>query len=270
MQPLHSTLSLDVKPIPRPGMKHLYSLLLFVILSMTSAFAQSPETGVKGRVVDETNAPIPFATLTLFSLADSSMAKAGYSAEDGSFELTHLQPGNYYLNISFVGYDTYVSAPLRVEADKMTSLEMIQMVPFATELGEVVVASTKPLVEVKPDKTVFNVEGSVNAIGNNALELLRKAPGVVVDNNERLMLIGKSGVKVYIDGRQSILSGDDLANYLKSLQSTQIEAIEVITQPSSRYEASGNAGIINIRLIKDKSIGTNANLSLGYNQSTHG
>ncbi|MEO5906175.1 MAG: TonB-dependent receptor, partial [Saprospiraceae bacterium] len=251
-------------------MKKFNTLLTFILMTLSTAFAQSPETGVKGRVVDETHAPITFATLTLFNLTDSVMAKAGYSAEDGSFELTHLQPGKYYLNISFVGYDTYVSAPISVENNSITALAHIQMVPFATVLGEVVVASTKPLVEVKPDKTVFNVEGSVNAIGNNALELLRKAPGVVVDNNDRLMLIGKSGVKVYIDGRQSILTGDDLANYLKSLQSTQIEAIEIITQPSSRYEASGNAGIINIRLIKDKSLGTNANLSLGYNQAIHG
>ena len=251
-------------------MKKLALIYTTFLFSFTLIQAQSPETGLRGRIVDENGEPIAFATITLFQQSDSTMMKAGYSSEDGSFQMTHLMPGLYFLNISFVGYDTKVIDDISIQSNTIHQLQQISMSPFATELGEVVVTTTRPLVEVKPDKTVFNVEGSTNAIGNNALELLRKAPGVVVDNNERLMLVGKTGVKVYIDGRQSILSGEDLANYLKTLQSTQIEAIEVITQPSSRYEAEGNAGIINIRLIKDRSLGTNANLSLGYNQAVHG
>ena len=250
-------------------MKYFNILLFSVLFFYSSLQAQNGNTGIQGKVLDENNDPIAFATLTLFNLQDSSMVKAGYTQEDGSFFLTPISSGQYYLNISFVGYDTHIISPVEVTDHTTTSLLPVVMSPFATELGEVVVTTTRPLVEVKPDKTVFNVEGSTNAIGNNALELLRKAPGVVVDNNERLMLVGKSGVKVYIDGRQSILTGDDLANYLKTLQSSQIDAIEVITQPSSRYEAEGNAGIINIRLIKDKSIGTNARLSLNYTQSIH-
>ncbi|MEO6131087.1 MAG: TonB-dependent receptor [Saprospiraceae bacterium] len=251
-------------------MKKINLLLFIFLLSFSTFFAQNVNTGLKSSVVNENKDAIGYATITLFQTSDSAMTKAGYSSEDGTFILTHLLPGTYYLNVSFVGYDTYISPTFQVTEGNILELENIKMLPFAMELGEVVVAASKPLIEVKPDKTVFNVEGSVNSIGNNGLELLRKAPGVVVDNNDHLMLIGKSGVKVYIDGRQSILTGDDLSNYLKSLQSSQIEAIEVITQPSSRYEADGNAGIINIRLIKDKSLGTNANLSLGYNQATHG
>ncbi len=250
-------------------MKILYLALLFVLSLSTMTYAQLSGSKVEGRVVDENQDPISFASVVLFNTADSTMAKAGYSEDNGSFQFNPIAPGSYYLNITFVGYDTYNSQSFSVTANNTTTLEAIKMSPFATELGEVVVASTKPLVEVKPDKTIFNVEGSVNAIGNDALELLRKSPGVVVDNNERLMMSGKTGVKVYIDGKQSILSGDDLANYLKSLQSTQIEAIEIITQPSAKYEADGNAGIINIRLIRDKSLGTNAVASVGYNQATH-
>ena len=251
-------------------MKKHYLLFSFLLLSFTSLVAQNANTGIHSRISDENGEPIGFATTTLFQLPDSAMAKAGYSTEDGNINFTHLTPGDYYLNISFVGFDTYISETFKVEENKITELAAIKMTPYTMELGEVVVAATKPLVEVKPDKTVFNVEGSINAVGNNGIELLRKAPGVVVDNNDNIMLLGKSGVKVYIDGRQSPLTGDDLSNYLKSLQSIQIEAIEVITQPSSKYEASGNAGIINIRLIKDKSLGTNANVGLGYNQGEHG
>jgi iron complex outermembrane receptor protein len=249
-------------------MKAIYLALSFVFSLIQITSSQSTVPMVQGRIVDENEDPIAFASVVLFK-SDSTMAKAGYSEDDGSFSFSEITPGDYYINISFVGYDTYFSPVFSSSSQNTTTIDVIKMSPFATELGEVVVAASKPIVEVRPDKTVFNVEGSVNAIGNNGLELLRKAPGVVVDNNERLMLAGKSGVKVYIDGRQSILSGDDLAAYLKSLQSTQIEAIEIITQPSAKYEAEGNAGIINIRLIKDKSLGTNAVASLGYNQSIH-
>ncbi|MBP7238875.1 MAG: TonB-dependent receptor [Saprospiraceae bacterium] len=247
------------------------SLLAAIIaFFMTPGFAQSVETVLKGSIKDENNEPIGYANIGVFTELDSVMAKAGYSGEDGSFLFSYLSPGTYYLNVAFVGFETYTSQPFTLTANQETVLGQIHLTYSTTELGEVVVSSTKPVIEVKPDKTVFNIEGSINATGNNALELLRKAPGVIVDNNERLMLAGKSGVRVYIDGKQSILTGDDLANYLKTLQSTQIEAIEIITQPSARYEAEGNAGIINIRLLKDKSLGTNALVSLGHNQATHG
>ncbi len=251
-------------------MKNLLISLLLLVTSVMTLAAQSAETGLRGKIVDENQEPVAFASVVLLQTSDSSMVKAGYSEEDGSFLFADLPAGTYYVSISLVGYDTYRSPSLEVESGHMIAVGQIQLAPFATQLGEIVVASTKPIIEVKPDKTVFNIEGSVNAIGNNALELLRKAPGVVVDNNERLMLIGKSGVKIYIDGKQSVLGGDDLANYLKTIQSAQVESIEIITQPGSKYEAEGNAGIINIRLIRDKSLGTNATLSLEHSQSTHG
>jgi outer membrane receptor protein involved in Fe transport len=104
------------------------------------------------------------------------------------------------------------------------------------------------MVEVKADKTILNVEGTINATGSNALELLRKSPGVSLDKDENISLAGKNGVQIYIDGRVTPLSGTDLAIYLKTLQSSQIESIELITNPSAKYDAAGNAGIINIRL----------------------
>jgi hypothetical protein len=121
------------------------------------------------------------------------------------------------------------------------------------------------MIEMKADKLVLNVEGTINAVGSDALDLLRKSPGVQVDKDENLSLSGKNGVQVYIDGRPSPLSGQDLANYLKSLNSSQIESIEIITNPSAKYEAAGNAGIINIRLKKNKALGTNGSVNAGWN-----
>lgn len=114
------------------------------------------------------------------------------------------------------------------------------------------------------DKTVLNVEGSINAVGQDALELLRKSPGVLVDKDENISLSGKNRVQVYIDGRSSPLSGQDLAAYLKTLQYSSIESIEIITNPSAKYDAAGNAGIINIKLKKNKAYGTNGSVNGGY------
>ncbi|HWR32806.1 MAG TPA: outer membrane beta-barrel family protein, partial [Chitinophagaceae bacterium] len=133
------------------------------------------------------------------------------------------------------------------------------------DLKAVTVSSKKPMVEVKADKTILNVEGTINATGNDALELLRKSPGVMVDKDDNISLAGKNGVRIYVDGKPTPLSGSDLSNYLKSLQSAQIEAIEIITNPSAKYDAEGNAGIINIRLKKNKAFGTNGSVNAGYN-----
>ena len=125
------------------------------------------------------------------------------------------------------------------------------------------------MIEVRADKTIVNVEGTINAVGNDALELLRKSPGVMVDKDDNISLAGKNGVQVYIDGKPSPFPVPTWPTYLKSLQSAQIEAIEIITNPSAKYEAAGNAGIINIRLKKNKAFGTNGSVNAGYVQGTY-
>ena len=119
------------------------------------------------------------------------------------------------------------------------------------------------MIEVRADKTVFNVENSINATGSNAFELLQKSPGVSVDKDDNISMQGKNGVKIYIDGKPTQMGGADLAAYLRSVNSADIESIEMITNPSAKYDASGNAGIINIRLIKNKNYGANGNISTG-------
>ncbi|RZJ34908.1 MAG: hypothetical protein EOO18_08220 [Chryseobacterium sp.] len=125
------------------------------------------------------------------------------------------------------------------------------------------------MVEIKADKTILNVEGTINATGSDALELLRKAPGVLVDRDDNISLSGKNGVQVYIDGKPSPLAGKELSEFLKTIQSAQIESFEIITNPSAKYEAAGNAGIINIRMKKNKSFGTNGTLNAGYGVGTY-
>lgn len=239
-------------------MKNLL-LLCFTIFS----FSLSAQSSLKGKVLDEDGNPVSFANVILNTASDSTMYKAELTNDDGSFEILTVAAGNYWLEISSLGLTTYKSDHFTMSGSKK-DLGTINMTAASTELKEVTVQATRPILEVKPDKLVFNVEGSVNAVGNDALELLRKAPGVVIDNNDNISLAGRNGVRIFINGKPSPLGADDLANYLKSLNSDEIDNIEIITNPSAKYEAEGNAGIINIRMKKDKNLGANATVNLGY------
>lgn len=237
--------------------------MLAVSLSLCTLTAQS--SSIQGAISSSEGA-VSFATVVLYSSADSTLIKADYTNEQGLYKLDFLSPGDYYVEVSFVGYESYISPVFTLKTDENKELDTVTLSTASTSLEEVVVETTKPLVQVLPDRTVFNVEGNVNSTGNDGLELLRKSPGVVVDNNENIILQGKNGVMIYIDGKPSNLGGDDLVAYLKTLQSSDIEAIEIITSPSSKYDAEGNAGIINIKLIRDKSLGTNGSVNLGLQQ----
>jgi len=136
-------------------------------------------------------------------------------------------------------------------------------------MDTVLVKAQRPAIENRADKTILHLEGSATTAGMNAFEVLRNAPGVMIDAQERIMLGGKSGVTVYIDGRPSNLSGNEVAQVLKSMDASTIRNIEIISNPSSRYEAAGTAGIINIRLKRSVSEGVNGSMSGSFVQSNH-
>ncbi|WP_431122913.1 TonB-dependent receptor domain-containing protein [Flagellimonas flava] len=234
----------------------LYIALLFLIAAGTTS-AQS----IKGNVQSEMGIPIPYAAVTLNSVLDGSLVKAAISAEDGTFELKGILPGEYQFKVSSIGYADN-DRKLNFQGGTR-NLGPVILLETAENLEEVTVVAEKPMVQVLADKTVFNVENTINATGTSAFELLRKAPGVIVDNNGSIIVEGKTGVQIFIDGKPSVLQGEDLTNYLESLQATDVEAVEIITQPSSKYDAAGNAGIINIKLKKDKSLGTNGTYTSG-------
>ena len=237
--------------------------LLFSTLIGSTTFAQS-DAEVSGKIVDENGESMPFATVVAFSAKDSAMVKAGYTNESGKFLLVPVPAGQYYLQVTYTGYSAHVGEVFSLAEGQKMEYPQIKMGQSETEIEGVQIQAQRPLVTVKPDMTVFNVENTPNAIGENAFNLLRKAPGVVIDNNDNIMLLGKSGLRIYIDGKPSPLTAQDLANMLKSVQSDQIESIEIITNPSSKYDAEGNAGIINIRMKRDKNLGANATINLGY------
>jgi iron complex outermembrane recepter protein len=231
-----------------------------IMMFTTALFAQ-----VSGSVKDEQGKGLAGASVSLKKAADSSLVKLAVTNASGRYEFPNVQPGSYFVNISFIGHAARNTDVFEVSGGGATVPELV-LSKADGKMKEVVVTSRKPVIEVRADKTILNVEGSVNAVGQDALELLRKSPGVLVDRDDNLSLSGKNGVQVYIDGRPSPLSGKDLADYLKSIQSSQIEAIEIISNPSAKYEAAGNAGIINIRLKKNKSLGTNGSVNAGLSQ----
>jgi outer membrane receptor protein involved in Fe transport len=229
-------------------------------LSLSTTYAQG---SITGKIQDENGEPLEFATVEVHKLADSTLVKAGFSNESGTYRVAPLDQGKYYLRVTFVGIKPVFSEAFDLAVDQNLELPTLKAAG-GPELQEVKITTEKPLVTVKPDMTVFNVQGTVNAMGENAFNLLRKAPGVVIDNNDNVMLLGKSGVRIMIDGKPSPLSAADLANLLKSMQSDQIENIEIITNPSAKYDAEGNAGIINIRMKRDKNMGANATVNFDY------
>ncbi len=242
-------------------------LLFATVLILMSVFNLKAQTSSKitGIIKDNSGKGLPAATVMLQSAKDSALVKTAVSDSKGNYELLQIKSGSYFVSASVVGMQRAASSVFEVSENQNTAAPELTTLPVAKSLEGVTISTKKPIVEVKADRTILNVEGTINAVGNDALELLRKSPGVMVDKDDNLSLAGKNGVQVYIDGKPSPLSGADLASYLRSLQSTQIESIELITNPSAKYEAAGNAGIINIRLKKDKTIGTNGNVNAGYN-----
>ena len=240
----------------------------FSLFTTLASFAQNFST-ITGQIKDNNGNGVAAATVMLHYAKDSALAKTAVSSSTGNYELLAIKPGNYFISTTVAGMVKATSAIIEVKENENATVAAIIVTPATKNLQGVTVTSQKPMIEVRADKTILNVEGTINAVGNDALELLRRSPGVMVDKDDNLSLAGKNGVQVFIDGKPSPLSGSDLANYLKSLQSAQIEAIEIITNPSAKYEAAGNAGIINIKLKKNKSYGTNGSVSAGYVQGTY-
>jgi iron complex outermembrane receptor protein len=238
-------------------MRKQIAILTLTILCVSAISAQK----VTGVVKDPDGKGLDKTTVSLLRATDSSVVKLSVTDNAGKFTIEST-PGKYLVSTSHVGYLPQMSAVFDLSTDQ--TLADLTLVKSEGALQGVVVSSKKPMIEVKADKMIVNVEGTINAVGNDALELLRKSPGVLLDKDDNISLSGKSGVRIYIDGKPSPLGGADLAAYLKSLQSSQIESIEIITAPSAKYDAAGNAGIINIRLKKNKAFGTNGSINAGY------
>ena len=245
------------------------STFTLILLLLTMSLWSQALSQIGGQILSETHEEVVSATILLRKSIDSTLVKAWTSDLDGTYTLDDIPAGAYFLEVICIGFEDFSGEIFEVQDGEDLAVPTIFISTKMEMLEEVIVKAARPIIEVRPNKTVFNIDGNINATASDAFELLRKAPGVLIDNNDKLMLLGRSGVRIYIDDKPTHLSTDDLANYLKSMPSTEIEAIEIITNPSAKYDAAGNAGIINIRLKKDKNLGLNVDLNTSYSIGTY-
>lgn len=244
-------------------------ILTTLSLLAISLTLQAQNSIIRGQLQSAGGEAASYVNVALFSAADSSLAKAGTSNDAGIFELPGLGAGAYFLKAVGLGFDDLYKPDIRLENNQQLDLGVLTFSAKAINLAEATVTASRVLVETKPDRMVFNVDGTINSVGSDAISLLRKAPNVTVDNNDNISVLGRSGVLLYVDGKRLPLAGEDLTNYLQNLTAEQIDRIEIITNPGSRYEAEGNAGIIDIRLKRDKNLGANGSLNATASQGRY-
>jgi len=210
-----------------------FTLLLLLCGATHALFAQT----ISGRVTDDVGKGVEFATVTLLKANDSTLVKGEITDAQGGFSFEKIAFGRFFVRVSQLGYATF-SSPVFVLNSETPSIHLrsLALTQAAQNLNEVTVRSTKPFIERQLDKTIVNVENSIVSAGSNALEVLERSPGVVIDQNDNLSLKGKQGVVVMINGKPSVISNQDLANYLRGLPANTLEKIEIITNPSAKYD----------------------------------
>lgn len=250
-------------------MRKLLFLLLFVLSTLTTVFSQvppgrgmsgmanMPKNGVvKGKIIDaESKSPMEYANVAIYSKRDSSLISGGIADLQGSFQITDLPFGAYYVEAQFIGFKKTTIKDIRIIPNAQTiDLGTIELAPVSHTLGAVEVVAERNRIEYKIDKKVINVSQDINAAGGTAVTVLENTPSVDVDIDGNVSLRGSSNFTVLIDGRPSVLSGSDA---LKQIPSSAIENIEIITNPSVKYDPDGQSGIINIVMKKNILAGFN-------------
>lgn len=239
-------------------------VLINFIFSIHHSFAQ---THIVGKLLNNEKEAIPFATVALLKAIDSSIVKGTYTDGDGKFEFEKTPIGKYLVKSMVVGMQPTFSQSFDIITNqKELVLEDVIVQKSGVDLKTVDVVAIKPLVEFKNGNITLNVENSTLAAGNSVYDLLKRAPGVSIDNNNNISIQGKKGVKIMIDGRMQQLSPDQLANMLQSMSAEGISSIEIMKNPSVKYDAEGTAGIIQIKTKKAKLIGFNGNVNAGISR----
>jgi Outer membrane cobalamin receptor protein len=248
------------------------NLLFLVILvaGFQPLSAQFNPGKISGSVTDAANKPIPSVSVSLLKQKDSALVKTAITSPDGKYEFENIAEGGYFVSASSVGFEKSNSKVFIVTTtNNALLLESVVMTPAAKGLGEGVVTAKKPFIETKIDKTVVNVDASPTSAGATALDILEKSPGISVDNDGNISLRGKAGVIIMMDGKLSYLSAADLTNLLKNMPASALDQIEIMTNPSSKYDASGNSGVINIKTKKGKNAGFNGSVMVGFTSSIY-
>jgi outer membrane receptor for ferrienterochelin and colicin len=243
----------------------MYLLLPLLLLFCTNLTFGQTEGMLSGYVLDEKEQAAGFVNVAVLDAATAKVVTGAIADMDGRFQIKTPAAGNYQLKISGLGYMELQTPAFEVSSPgDSKNFGKLQMKADIKTLGEVQVQTMRPTVTMHPDKMVVSVEGTAQASGSTAYEVLAKSPGVWVDQDGNIQLNGKGGVQVMLNGRRSYLSGKELQNLLQSMPAENLQDLEIITNPSSRYDAEGASGIININLKKGQESGINGSIYGGY------
>ncbi len=248
-------------------MRNTITLLFFLLAFVQGTLAQGGGT-VTGKISSaDKEATLEAATVILMKGGSPEFKKQVLAKKDGTFQFENLEEGRYRVGATLVGFARVLSEPFEITA-KVASVQLPPLVlqRDAKAMEGVTVKSTRPMVEQKVDRTIVNVEAAITNAGANALEVLEKAPGITVDKDGNISLKGKDGVMVLVDGRPTQLSGADLANLLRNMNASQMDQVEIMTNPPARFDAAGNAGVINIKTKKTNTVGYAGAVNLNYMQ----
>lgn len=248
----------------------MFNKICFAGITFLMSFTLTNAQTINGKVLDKDNKPQEFVNILLLKAADSTLHKGTITDATGTFLFEDIENGNYLVAASMVGYTkTYSDAFELSETNKAHSVGDLLFLEDAATLDAAMVYGQKPFIEHQLDKTVVNVENSIISAGSTALEVLQRSPGIMVDKDGNITMKGKPGVTIMIDGKQTYLSMQDVSNMLKSMPADQLEKIELITNPSAKYDAAGTGGIINIVMKKNSMLGLNGRVNAGYTQGVY-
>lgn len=237
--------------------------LLVYFLGVSNLAAMPKEVSkITGEIVDRSGEAVPYANVALVQL-DGTLVDGAVSDENGAFQIESTKSAKVKLVVSSIGYQSLVSEPFDLAPGLIKSFGTLSILDETTGLDEVTVKASRPEIIIEPDKTIINVEGTVMAEGSNALDVVGRSPGIYVDQEGNINLNGRTGATVMINDRPTYMSATDLANFLRSMPAENIKSIEVVNNPSSRFDAEGSAGVINIQLKKATVDGIFGNVQVG-------
>ena len=230
--------------------------LLWLHAIPSLVFAQAK---IHGAVTDLNGSPLTGASVLLQRKADSALAKGTVTGKTGNYSFENITTGDYFISFSYTGFSSRHTGLLQVlPGSRNTDLGVEKLEPLPSALANVTVTANRPLYEQKIDRLTINVENSITAAGNTALQILERSPGVVVNRqNNTIAMLGKEGVKIMINGKLSYLPASAVLQLLDGMNAGSIDQIELITTPPANFDAEGNAGYINIVLKQNDNLGTN-------------
>jgi hypothetical protein len=241
----------------------LFLSMLIYFLGISNLAATPKEVArITGKITDQKGEPVPYANVALVQL-DGALVDGAVSDEDGSFLIESTKTAKVKLVVSSIGYVSFSSEPFDLVLGASKDFGNLSISDEMTGLDEVTVKASRPEIIIEADKTIINVEGTVMAEGSNALDVVGRSPGIYVDQDGNINLNGRTGATVMINDRPTYMSATDLANFLRSMSADNIKSIEVINNPSARFDAEGSAGVINIQLKKNNIDGVFGNVQLG-------